>query len=279
MTIKHSKVSTVVDGIDPDSVRPSDWNADHTGIPDTIANILTNHTKAVHDALGIAGAAHAATHVTGGGDTVADAIAAGNSGLMSGADKTKLDGIEALADVTDAANVAAAGAVMAEIVSIWLPAESAYLPATNPALLSEIAGATVYGGWSYLAFDDTTSEHAVWRVPVPDYDGGNITITGYAKPATTPGAAVTLQFDILTIGLATSEPFNAAVTVDTGVNLSFSLNTTELSTDVMIASAVIDPANVESNDLMVIELARDVTTDNLVGDGQLLGILLQYTKA
>lgn len=31
---------------------------------------------------------------------------------ISGADKTKLDGIEALADVTDAANVAAAGAVM-----------------------------------------------------------------------------------------------------------------------------------------------------------------------
>lgn len=44
--------------------------------------------------------AHAGTHVTGGGDTIADAIAAGNAGLMSGADKTKLDGIEALADVT-----------------------------------------------------------------------------------------------------------------------------------------------------------------------------------
>jgi hypothetical protein len=40
------------------------------------------------------------------------AIAGGARGLMSGADKTKLDGIEALADVTDAGNVAAAGAVM-----------------------------------------------------------------------------------------------------------------------------------------------------------------------
>ena len=43
---------------------------------------------------------HAASHVTGGGDTIADAIAAGNSGLMSGAMLTKLNGIEALADVT-----------------------------------------------------------------------------------------------------------------------------------------------------------------------------------
>lgn len=34
------------------------------------------------------------------------------AGVMSGTDKAKLDGIEALADVTDAANVAAAGAVM-----------------------------------------------------------------------------------------------------------------------------------------------------------------------
>ena len=50
-------------------------------------------------------AAHAGTHVTGGDDTVANAIAAGNAGLMTGADKTKIDGIEALADVTDAINI------------------------------------------------------------------------------------------------------------------------------------------------------------------------------
>ena len=42
---------------------------------------------------------HAGTHVTGGGDTVTDAVAAGNSGLMSGADKTKLDGIASGAEV------------------------------------------------------------------------------------------------------------------------------------------------------------------------------------
>ena len=40
--------------------------------------------------------AHAATHVTGGGDTIANVVAAGNAGLMTGADKTKLNGIEAL---------------------------------------------------------------------------------------------------------------------------------------------------------------------------------------
>jgi len=34
---------------------------------------------------------HATEHVTGGDDVVANAVAAGNSGLMTGADKTKLD--------------------------------------------------------------------------------------------------------------------------------------------------------------------------------------------
>jgi len=61
-------------------------------------NIFTGTLDYYEPAAAVA--AHAATHVTGGGDTVAGAIAAGNAGLMTGADKTKLDGIEALADVT-----------------------------------------------------------------------------------------------------------------------------------------------------------------------------------
>ena len=164
-------------------------------------------------------------------------------------------------------------------VSILCSAESCYLPATNPATMNETNGVTTFAGWSYLAFGDTVSEHAVWRVPVPDYDGGNIVITAYTKPATTPAGAVTLQFNILTVGLANSEAFNQAVTVDTGVNISQSMNTTELDTDVCVASATIDPANVAADDLMVIELSRDVTSDNLVGDGELLGIQITYTRS
>lgn len=59
-----------------------------------IANVNAHHAQV-----------HAGGHVTGGGDVIANAIAAGNAGLMSGVDKTKLDGIETLADVTDLANV------------------------------------------------------------------------------------------------------------------------------------------------------------------------------
>lgn len=51
-----------------------------------------------YEASGVPGD-HAGTHVTGGGDTIASAVAGGNAGLMTGADKTKLDGIASGAEV------------------------------------------------------------------------------------------------------------------------------------------------------------------------------------
>ena len=51
--------------------------------------------------------AHAASHVTGGSDAIQSATAS-QPGLATAAQITKLDGIEALADVTDAANVGSA---------------------------------------------------------------------------------------------------------------------------------------------------------------------------
>ena len=166
----------------------------------------------------------------------------------------------------------------AQTVNIYLPAESAYLPVTNPAELVEELGATTYGGFSYLTFDDTTSEHAIWRVPMPDYDGGNIVVTSFSKVASTPSGVVSGQYNILTIGLANSEEFDSADTADTGVNISHSLFTTELLTEIMVASATIDPANVAADDLLVIELSRDVVSDDLPGDLELVGIMLEYTR-
>jgi hypothetical protein len=55
--------------------------------------------------------AHASTHVTGGTDAIQSATSSQN-GLATSTQITKLDGIQAGADVTNATNVAAAGAVM-----------------------------------------------------------------------------------------------------------------------------------------------------------------------
>jgi len=58
--------------------------------------------------------AHASTHVTGGADAI-QAATASQPGLATAAQIAKLDGIETGADVTDAANVAAAGAAMKSV--------------------------------------------------------------------------------------------------------------------------------------------------------------------
>jgi hypothetical protein len=110
------------------------------GTPDTDGKIiLSNLAEYVEGTLGLGGAAvlavgttagtvaagddsrltdartptaHASTHLTGGADAI-QAATASQPGLATAAQITKLDGIEAGADVTDATNVAAAGAVMA----------------------------------------------------------------------------------------------------------------------------------------------------------------------
>ena len=112
-----------------------------------------------------------------------------------------------------------------------------------------------------------------------NYNGGDMGITIFSKPTITPSGTVNLQFNILTIGLANSEAFDSAATSDTGVNIGVWMDTTELNTDVMKWQETINPDNVAKNDLMVIELSRDVDSDTLVSDGQLLGILISYIQS
>jgi len=60
---------------------------------------LTVDTATDTVTISAAGGAHASTHITGGSDVIPNAVANGASGLMSGADKAKLDGIQAGAEV------------------------------------------------------------------------------------------------------------------------------------------------------------------------------------
>ena len=59
---------------------------------------------------------HATSHITGGSDAVQTATSS-RDGLATAAQITKLDGIEALADVTDATNVIAALAAAGAAIS------------------------------------------------------------------------------------------------------------------------------------------------------------------
>ena len=82
-----------------------------------------------------------------------------NDGLLTHEDKAKLDGIEAGADVTDAANVAAAGAVMTADVDD-----------------TPVDGATTAPISSNWAFDHAADDSAHGNVPAPSLSGPALSV-------------------------------------------------------------------------------------------------------
>lgn len=150
---------------------------------------------------GGAPSAHATTHVTGGTDVISNAVASGNAGLLSGADKAKLDGIASGADDVNETTVTAAfpisdatalvhdpsdtsrrtridvGAVGASTTrTIFMPDSDVYLePGTT---YTRAVGASIGGGFNNTSILTTrwfsgdmrtvgTSEGAVDGYPLP----------------------------------------------------------------------------------------------------------------
>jgi len=111
---------------------------------------------------------HASDH-TDGTDDIQDATA-GQKGLMSAADFSKLDGIEALADVTDATNVAAAGAFLNDVWQSEVEISGGdtlklYFFPRQPIQLSEVF---------LWAFDAPASAAGTYTLAVADDSGNNI---------------------------------------------------------------------------------------------------------
>lgn len=162
-----------------------------------------------------------------------------------------------------------------QTVNIFLSSEAAYLPATNPVQLVEELGTTVYGGYSTANFDDTTAEHIIFRCPVPDYDGNNITFKFYWIATATSGNVI---WTIESIGITDGEEILEAVvtdlvdvTADTVTGTTLDLNVTTHST--------YNPASVTADDLMIIEITRKAGTDTMTGDARLIGVNLEYTRS
>ncbi len=121
MAITHTKVSSKSDSDDSTLVRPSDWNADHTIAAGTVLPAITLS------------------------DTVTVTAGKTIDGRDVSVDGTKLDGVETLADVTDAINVNAAGAVM----------ESDGISISNDGAKTTIAGTA--GDYNRIGDAGTTS--------------------------------------------------------------------------------------------------------------------------
>ena len=64
-----------------------------TDTTEIITDLNANYDTIDTALYGKASTTHGSTHITGGSDVIPDAVAGGNSGLMSGADKQKLDDV------------------------------------------------------------------------------------------------------------------------------------------------------------------------------------------
>lgn len=164
---------------------------------DTMESDIALNNASRHDALTLnAGAATQESASLTGQELTLNQATTSTDGVMSAEDKTKLDGIEALADVTDATNVAAAGATMDSDTSL-------------------------VGNGYFLDEDDMSSDDAT-KVPSQqsvkayvDNNAGNLA-SGDIKNSTFSGAADTAtNLDVTGLAFAngTVRGFEALVTV------------------------------------------------------------------
>ena len=129
------------------------------------------------------------------------AVLAATTASFTTADETKLDGIEALADVTDTANVTAAGALMdsevdANVKTLVLPASTTIstfaatvLDDTTAAAARTTLGAaadTITDAGGYLTA--TTVDDALQEIASGQYSRNNVTASGTTETLTLDGA-------------------------------------------------------------------------------------------
>ena len=108
-------------------------NASTLNVGATVGTVAAGDDSRLSDAR--TPTAHAASHITGGSDAIQSATAAQN-GLATAAQITKLDGIEASADVTDAGNV---GSSIDGAAAVTTLGDTDKIPVTQSGVLKSIA--------------------------------------------------------------------------------------------------------------------------------------------
>ena len=162
---------------------------------------------------------HATKHVTGGGDVIADAVAAGNSGLMSGADKTKLVGIAAGATV----NVFGNDNQYVESLARVTFSTNTSFQTKSGAVLTTPAGLTgsYYLEWAYVLDNSATNQ----QVEAQCYNVTDAAILGgldVMRPANSAERKHTCGFAIVTMA-GVSKSFSIQYrTANTGATVGIS---------------------------------------------------------
>lgn len=159
---------------------------------------------------------------------------------------------------------------------IWIPAQALKPRATNGAALTDRTMGTSNIELSTMNFDTTTQEYAqLPPIALPEnYDNGTIRFRLYWT-CTGAGAAETIDFDL------------SAYAYSDDVALTTALTGTQNVTDTRLAdddthitawsSAITIGGTPADGDLIYLELTRDVASDNLATDAEIIGVKIELS--
>ena len=158
---------------------------------------------------------------------------------------------------------------------VYIPAGAMYGTTTDGAAYASRELATNDIMVSSFNFDTTTAEKAQfnWATPA-NWDAGTIRFKLYWT-TTGGGSAETIDFDLAGVAFANDDAMDSAV--GTAANVSDTwiadddLHVTSYSSAITIAGSPV------AGELVVFQLSRDVATDTLGVDAEVLGVLIEYS--
>jgi len=232
-----------------------------------MTNVDTVQTFMQVESLLLAGGAMSGNITMAGSETV--------DGRDLSVDGTKLDAIEASADVTDAGNV---GTVVVGKQTIWIPA-AAITPTKSNGCAARTQVETTAGrpDMDVLDFDTSADEHAQFSVAFPKmWNLGTVTFQVFwcSTATDTDGVAWGLQGVSMPDNSTIDVPYGTAIVVtDDAQSAAEELYVTAESGAVTIAGTPAD------NDLCYFRVLRDISdgNDDMTEDARLIGIKLFYT--
>jgi len=158
---------------------------------------------------------------------------------------------------------------------IWIPAGSFTSATTNGAEITSRETTTNVVNYHYAAFDTATSEIAwfTWTPPA-NWNAGTVRFKLYWT--NTAGLTTeTIDFDLAAVAFANDDALDTAVGTPQNVTDTWiaqgDLHITAYSSAITIAGS---PAAGEE---VHFKLSRDIASDNLTGDADVIGLLLEYS--
>ena len=159
---------------------------------------------------------------------------------------------------------------------LWIPAGAMYTRTTNGAAYTSRETSTNKVMVSSFNFDTTTQEYSQfnWGTPA-NWDAGTVRFKLYWT-VTGGSAAQTIDFDLQGLARSDDDPLDTAFGTAQNVTDTYiadnDVHITSYSSAITIAGTPV------AGDNVIFQLTRDVASDNLGVDCEVLGVLLEYSS-